>query len=90
MKYLIFLLLLGARARPFGNAKIDPHDYYPPDYVLVDCHVTPPPNTQAFLNLDKDGQLKSMFDLNTGLYSDLGECNNRLKLIRLKKDALTP
>ena len=32
----------------------------------------------------------SLFDLNGQLYYDLGECNNRMKLIRLKKDALTP
>lgn len=57
---------------------------------MVDCHVTQPPNAQTFLKLTKDEQLISLFDLNGQLYYDLGECNNRMKLIRLKKDALTP
>ena len=90
MKRLLPLFFLVACAKGPVNAKRDPRDYYPQDIVLVDCHVTQPPNTQTFLKLTKDEQLISLFDLNGQLYYDLGECNNRMKLIRLKKDALTP
>ena len=89
MKWLLPLLFLTACAAPVVT-KVNPADYYPPDVVLVDCDVTPPPNTQAFLKLNPNEQVNVLFDLNMNLYLNLGECNNRMKLIRLKKDALTP
>jgi hypothetical protein len=54
----------------------------PPDDILVDCAVTPPPNKKVYLDSNDKEKEKLLSETLVNVYKDIHICNSRFNTIR--------